>query len=84
MTNICKCLLLSIISHCDASGRVVVGETSRSNTLVHGYEFILVLADEGQRDDEMPYGDDAKYITHLLVSNFNDRKWKTKAAVSVD
>ena len=78
MTNICRCLLLSIISHCDASGQVVVGETSRSNTLVHGYEFILVLADEGQRDDEMPYGDDAKYITHLLVSKLTTENGRQK------
>jgi hypothetical protein len=83
MTNICRCLLLSIISHCDASGRVVVGETSRSNTLVHGYEFILVLAEEGQRDDEMPYGDDAKY-NPLVGKQVDDGKWQTKAAVSVD
>jgi hypothetical protein len=61
-----------MISDRDLSGRTVVGDISRSDTLVHGHVFILVLADEGQRDDEIPYGDDAKYIAHFLVSNFDD------------
>jgi hypothetical protein len=41
------------------------------------------LAEEGQRDDEMPYGDDAKY-NPLVGKQVDDGKWQTKAAVSVD